>query len=588
MTSEGVTKVELHKQQLNTKPAGQGGELDKEDFQKAAQDAKESVSNTLHSAKEFVVGGSNDAENKMTEQTAQGSSGDNSLQSLSDDLISNELTNIHSQQDVSHGSAQASESAKGTANNARDQTASAVEYVEGQMKTKSDPKEDPEITDFKSAAADTAHDVKKSVKPDDSTASKDSKQKSVLESVSDAAAAVYNKIVPSAEAKEPSEARQHLHNAGDAASDAGKDIKTSAYELKEAVADSARDYGRKAQDRAQHYGQEARSVSPADQQVDDVKDDLDRYSTRARDKAEDTYREGKEKGRGVWGSIQDFFGGGKDRAQDASDYGRDRARAAQDRFNRGYENTPSGGDIRREGRAAWENAKDATVDTGRYLAGRGSAVASGDNRSADHNRNADFDRTNRAARETKQDAKDTYYNAKDTVKNGYYDAKGSVKDGYYDAKNSIKDSYRETKDDVKDTFNDAKDSITGSYRDTKDSIKDKYNETNRELSRNIDQAKQSWHDAMTPQSYFEAAWSKGEIPSNTEDILRSRGVYSVGDARLENQTDDAQAYAQGKVMRGEDFLRATEFGYGEENLGGDDLSDLRAASDGHGPYAKYN
>lgn len=60
--------------------------------------------------------------------------------------------------------------------------------------------------------------------------------------------------------------------------------------------------------RAQHYGQEARSVSPADQQVDDVKGDLDRYSTRARDKAEDTYREGKEKGRGVWGSIQDFFG----------------------------------------------------------------------------------------------------------------------------------------------------------------------------------------------------------------------------------------------------------------------------------------
>ena len=42
--------------------------------------------------------------------------------------------------------------------------------------------------------------------------------------------------------------------------------------------------------------------------MDDVKGDLDRYSTRARDKAEDTYREGKEKGRGVWGSIQDFFG----------------------------------------------------------------------------------------------------------------------------------------------------------------------------------------------------------------------------------------------------------------------------------------
>ena len=37
----------------------------------------------------------------------------------------------------------------------------------------------------------------------------------------------------------------------------------------------------------------------------------------------------------------------------------------------------------------------------------------------------------------------------------------------------------------------------------------------------------------------------------------------------------------------EDFLRQTEYGYGEENLGGDDLSELRAASDGHGPYAKY-
>ena len=42
-------------------------------------------------------------------------------------------------------------------------------------------------------------------------------------------------------------------------------------------------------------------------------------------------------------------GGGKDKAEDAADYGRDRARASQDRFNRGYENTPSGGDIRREG-----------------------------------------------------------------------------------------------------------------------------------------------------------------------------------------------------------------------------------------------
>jgi hypothetical protein len=54
-------------------------------------------------------------------------------------------------------------------------------------------------------------------------------------------------------------------------------------------------------------------------------------------------------------------GGGKDRAQDASDYGRDRARAAQDRFNRGYENTPSGGDIRREGKPLISVAKDVLL-----------------------------------------------------------------------------------------------------------------------------------------------------------------------------------------------------------------------------------
>lgn len=69
--------------------------------------------------------------------------------------------------------------------------------------------------------------------------------------VSDAAAAVYNKIVPSAEAKEQteSEARRHLHRAGDAAKDAGEDIKTSAYEVKEAFKDGARGYGNTLHDR---------------------------------------------------------------------------------------------------------------------------------------------------------------------------------------------------------------------------------------------------------------------------------------------------------------------------------------------------
>ena len=67
--------------------------------------------------------------------------------------------------------------------------------------------------------------------------------------VQDAATSVYNKIVPSAEAKEPSDARQHLNRAGDAAGDAGSDIRNSAYELKEAVKDGARQYGRDARER---------------------------------------------------------------------------------------------------------------------------------------------------------------------------------------------------------------------------------------------------------------------------------------------------------------------------------------------------
>lgn len=136
---------------------------------------------------------------------------------------------------------------------------------------------------------------------------------------------------------------------------------------------------------------------------------------------------------------------------------------------------------------------------------------------------ADYDRTRRSARGATEDAKDGYYNAKDSVKDSYNDTKRSVRDSYNetnrdlnrnideakdsvkgtynDAKHSVKDGYRETKESVKDTYNDAKDSVKDSYRDTRDSIKDKYNETNRDLNRSIDQAKQSWHDAMTPHSY---------------------------------------------------------------------------------------
>ena len=40
------------------------------------------------------------------------------------------------------------------------------------------------MTDFKNAAADTAHDVKESVKPDDKASTKSSSDKTIMESVS--------------------------------------------------------------------------------------------------------------------------------------------------------------------------------------------------------------------------------------------------------------------------------------------------------------------------------------------------------------------------------------------------------------------
>lgn len=64
MSSEGVTKVNLEKHTPSKVTEDKNSELDKEDFQKAAQDAKDGVANTLQSAKEFVVGESNDAEQK--------------------------------------------------------------------------------------------------------------------------------------------------------------------------------------------------------------------------------------------------------------------------------------------------------------------------------------------------------------------------------------------------------------------------------------------------------------------------------------------------------------------------------------------
>ena len=64
MSSEGVTKVDLEKHNPSTVTQDKNAELDKDDFEKAAQDAKDSVSSTLQSAKEFMVGESNDAEDK--------------------------------------------------------------------------------------------------------------------------------------------------------------------------------------------------------------------------------------------------------------------------------------------------------------------------------------------------------------------------------------------------------------------------------------------------------------------------------------------------------------------------------------------
>lgn len=67
MSSEGVTKIDLHKQPPNQVSGGNESELDKEDFQKAASNAKEAVSNGANNVKEFLTGASNDAANKTSQ-----------------------------------------------------------------------------------------------------------------------------------------------------------------------------------------------------------------------------------------------------------------------------------------------------------------------------------------------------------------------------------------------------------------------------------------------------------------------------------------------------------------------------------------
>lgn len=53
-------------------------------------------------------------------------------------MIANELDSIHSHQDAAHGTSQAATSDKGVAENAKDQTASALKYAEDSLRQKSD------------------------------------------------------------------------------------------------------------------------------------------------------------------------------------------------------------------------------------------------------------------------------------------------------------------------------------------------------------------------------------------------------------------------------------------------------------------
>ena len=68
----------------------------------------------------------------------QGDGGLDSLQSLSDGVIANELDSIHGHQDAAHGSSQATASDKGVLEGAKEQTASALQYAQDQLKQKSD------------------------------------------------------------------------------------------------------------------------------------------------------------------------------------------------------------------------------------------------------------------------------------------------------------------------------------------------------------------------------------------------------------------------------------------------------------------
>lgn len=549
-TDAGTTRVQLHKTTPEEKGRVQAAdgstrndELDKADFEHATQEVKD-----------YLAG------EPAKPSKAEKERGNAELQHLSDDIIGAELDNIHHQ----HPSAHPQPSADGTAQDkpsARQQTADAVGYVEDKARpdsTEVKTKEDPEIIDLRSAVADTAADVKNKVQPsgeDKSTQNSNNENKTVVDTIKDAASALYNTVVPSAKAMERSR-DPHTERAGDAVRHAGHDIEHATHDLGVAAretAESAKESGRYAVDR----------LGDAKERSKDYLYDTQRS---LRNSAQETKERGREYAYEADRSARQAGWEARDAARDTAERAADAARAAGE-----YTKT---------------KVEEAGEQTKGFFGSLGEKIFGGGRDEREYRGARDQYEYNRVNTEPRRRA--------DAERAGA-EAYGRTKGALQGTNDAIREGWQHTKEDVREGWQHTKDDVRGTYESAKRDVREKYDDAKDTVHRKADEVRREFHESMTPHNQWEAARARGEIPSNTAELLgldwrRGTGYDThtgVGSRHVGNYNSREQAYTEHPKIRADDMLRMSDLAYGEENLGADDAADLREAAEGAGPHAKY-
>jgi ElaB/YqjD/DUF883 family membrane-anchored ribosome-binding protein len=472
----------------------------------------------------------------------------------------------------------------------RQQTADAVGYVEGKARpdsTEVKTKEDPEINYLRSAVADTAADVKNKVAPseqDKTTQSSNNEDKSVVDTIKDAASALYNKVVPSAEAMERSR-DPHTERAGDAVRHAGHDIEHATHDLGVAAretAESAKESGRYAVDRLGDAKDRSKDYLYDTQRS--LRNSAQETKERSREYAYEADRSARQAGWEARDAARDTADRAADAARAAGDYTKTKVEEAGEQtkgfFGSLGEKIFGGGGGRdvREYRDEHEYRGKYAGDAGLSSTSPSLGAAVDDTASSDTVNN----RPRRRADAERAGA----------------EAYGRTKGALQGTNDAIREGWQHTKEDVREGWQHTKDDVRGTYESAKRDVRDKYDDAKDTVHRKADEVRREFHESMTPHNQWEAARARGEIPSNTAEVLGTwRGTgygthTGVGSAHVGNYNSRAQAHTEYPKIRADDMLRISDLvgswqAYGEENLGADDAADLREAAEGAGPHARY-